>query len=307
MEDKKMKNRPRFLDLPLFRILLTAASTIISVVVLVFSSLIIYNVAQNNYDVAPTLLLWTFVFLGLMSVVLFLKKWTKVHLVKCITILIINVTLGVITLFAKENPFLFSLTAGLYCVTIVLSRIFELINDHSIRSIILNALIIVFAVILALGIFTSPTEKPEDLQGIILVECIFIAIVSFIEAMLIALAQLKFKVLFRIIVSTYSLEVLFGLLIMIVVFSFAFMTMEPDIASYPDALWYCFAVVTTIGFGDFAAVTPVGRILTVILGFYGIVVVAVITSIVVNFYNETQGKRDQKEIKEISKSEKKDR
>ena len=307
MQDKQLKNRPKFLDLPIFRIILTIASTVLSVLVLVFSALIIYNVTQNNYEVAPIFLLWTFVFLGLMSVVLFLKKWTKVHLIKAITIIAINVTLGVISLFAKDNPYLFSLTAGLYCVTIVISRLFELIQDHSIRSVVLNALIIIFAVVLAFGIFTSPTEQPEDIQSIVLVECIFIAIVSFVDAMLIALAQLKFKVLFKIIISTYSLEVLFGLLIMIVVFSFAFVAMEPDINAYPDALWYCFAVVTTIGFGDFAAVTPMGRILTVILGFYGIVVVAVITSIVVNFYNETQGKRDQKEIKEISKSEKKDR
>ena len=63
-------------------------------------------------------------------------------------------------------------------------------------------------------------------------------------------------------------------------------------------------MVTTIGFGDFAAVTPLGRILTVILGMYGIVVVAVITSIIVNFYNETAGKQDIQEIKDIKNEEK---
>ena len=61
--------------------------------------------------------------------------------------------------------------------------------------------------------------------------------------------------------------------------------------------------MTTIGFGDLTAITPIGRILTVILGMYGLVVVAVITSIVVNFYNETSGKHDQKELKEIQKEE----
>ena len=154
MQDKQLKNRPKFLDLPIFRIILTIASTVLSVLVLVFSALIIYNVTQNNYEVAPIFLLWTFVFLGLMSVVLFLKKWTKVHLIKAITIIAINVTLGVISLFAKDNPFLFSLTAGLYCVTIVISRLFELIQDHSIRSVVLNALIIIFAVVLGVGIFS---------------------------------------------------------------------------------------------------------------------------------------------------------
>ena len=74
--------------------------------------------------------------------------------------------------------------------------------------------------------------------------------------------------------------------------------------TFPEALWYCFAVVTTIGFGDIVAITPIGRVLTVILGLYGLIVVAVITSIVVNFYNETAGRHDQKELKEISKEEK---
>jgi hypothetical protein len=55
---------------------------------------------------------------------------------------------------------------------------------------------------------------------------------------------------------------------------------------YTNALWYCFAVVTTIGFGDMTAVSTIGRVLSVILGVYGIVVVALITSIIVNFYGE---------------------
>ena len=61
---------------------------------------------------------------------------------------------------------------------------------------------------------------------------------------------------------------------------------EPDFHSYGDALWYLYAVVTTIGFGDMTAVSTIGRILSVILGVYGIVVVALITSIIVNFYGE---------------------
>ena len=80
---------------------------------------------------------------------------------------------------------------------------------------------------------------------------------------------------------------------------------EDSIVNFADGLWYSFAIVTTIGFGDFYAVTPIGRILSVVLGLYGILVVAVITSIVVNFYNETAGKQDAEEIKEIKKEEKK--
>ena len=45
-------------------------------------------------------------------------------------------------------------------------------------------------------------------------------------------------------------------------------------------------MVTTIGFGDLTPTTEIGRLLSVILGLYGIVVVALITSIIVNFYGE---------------------
>ena len=45
-------------------------------------------------------------------------------------------------------------------------------------------------------------------------------------------------------------------------------------------------MVTTIGFGDLTPTTEIGRLLSVILGLYGIVVVALITSIIVNSYGE---------------------
>ena len=61
---------------------------------------------------------------------------------------------------------------------------------------------------------------------------------------------------------------------------------EPDVKSYSDAMWYCFAATTTIGFGDIAAVTAVGRIVTIILSIYGILVTAMITGVIVSYYTE---------------------
>ena len=292
---------------PLFRMFLTVASTILAVAVVTFSTLIIVNVNDGNFDAAPGLLLTVFILLGLMHVVMYLKDRTKVNLIKCIVLLAVNAILGIIVLFAKDNPILFSITAGLYCGTIILSRVFNVINNHTIRNIVFNALIMIFALCMCIGLMSTPAQTMEDVQAVILIECIFIAIVSFVEAMSIALAQLKVKVLVKIVLSTFSLEVLFGLLVMIVAFSFVFIAVEPNITTFPDALWYSFAVVTTIGFGDLVAVTPIGRILTVMLGLYGLVVVAVITSIIVNFYNETMGKHDAKELKEIQKEEKDNR
>ena len=302
----KNKSEPLF-EKPIFKLLLTVLSTILAVAVVTFSILIIVNVNDGNFDAAPGLLLTVFILLGLMHIVMYLRVRTKVYLIKCIVLLLVNLVLGIIVLFAKDNPVLFSITAGAYCCTIILSRIFNVINNHSLRNIILNVLIMLVALGMCIGLLSVPSQTLQDVQTVILIECVFIAIVSFAEAMSIALAQLKVKVLIKIVLSTFSLEVLFGLLVMIIAFSFVFIAVEPAITNFPDSLWYSFAVVTTIGFGDIVAVTPIGRILTVLLGLYGLVVVAVITSIIVNFYNETSGKKDAKELKNIQRDEEKDK
>ena len=290
-----------------FRLALTLASTVLSVLIISFSTLAIINVYNDNFTDAPKFLTTIFFLLGLMSIVFFLQNRTKINLIRSIFLIAINVALGIIAIFAKDNYYLYSITAGLYCASLVVSRIFSIIQNRSIRNIILNILMISFITVLGIGLVTTEIKEMEQLQVVVLVECLFIAIVSFIEGMIIAMAQLKVKVLFKIIVSTFSLEVLFGLLTMIVCFSIILTSIEPNIESFPDALWYCFAVVTTIGFGDIVAVTPAGRILSVMLGLYGLIVVAVITSIIVNFYNATAGKQDQKELDEIKDEEKKNK
>lgn len=294
-----------------FSFILAGASTILSILVLSLSSLAIIEAYNDNFVVVPNYMLWIFVLMGLMGLVNFFKERTRISFIRFLVILAFDIAIGVIVLFAKNNPFLFSVTAGLYCATIVISRVFSIIQKPTVRSIVINALIVALAVALAIGILSTDPNQADVLKNIILVECLFIAIVSFVEAMSIALAQLKVRVLFKIITNTFSLEVLFGLLVIIVCFSIILAKVEPaasteaTIQNFPDALWYCFAVVTTIGFGDKVAITPIGRILTVILGIYGLVVVAVITSIIVNFYNATVGKQDQKELEEIKDEEKK--
>ena len=220
-----------------------------------------------------------------------------------------NIIIGIISIFGKDNPIVFSITAGLYCLSIVVSRIFSLMIKHDKHSVVLNVLVIAFAIAMGVGMiaFHGDLSKEENVVALITTECIFIAIVSFCEAARVMFAQLKFNVLLKIIFNTYSLEILFGLLTMIVCFSIVLYSVEDSMEKFTDALWYSFAVVTTIGFGDFVAVTPIGRILTVILGLYGLVVVAVITSIIVNFYNETAGKKDAKELKEIKKEQNNDK
>ncbi len=88
---------------------------------------------------------------------------------------------------------------------------------------------------------------------------------------------------------------------------------EPNIKTYLDSLWFCFASATSIGYGDFAAVTPVGRIVTVILTVYSIAVIAIFTAVITSFFmdiarlkkNDSIGKfiDDLEHLPELSKEE----
>lgn len=95
---------------------------------------------------------------------------------------------------------------------------------------------------------------------------------------------MKQRRLWHIIRTTKVIEEMIGLFMLMVIFSLLLHLVEPNIESFGDALWYTFAVVTTIGFGDIAVVTFLGRFLSVILGLYGIFIIAIITSVVVNYY-----------------------
>ena len=109
---------------------------------------------------------------------------------------------------------------------------------------------------------------------------------SLFDIMTYVFSRVRLELLRKIARETYGAEILFGLVMLIITFSLVLKITENGIQSYRDALWYCFALVTTIGLGDISAVSDLGRIISVILGIYGIIVVALITSIIVNFYGE---------------------
>lgn len=295
------KTRKFFLSEDLTRVIMLILGCICSTLVLTFSVLTIISVYNGEYEKAPTFLLWVFISMGLAGLVSFIKNRSKYNLMRALTLFVFNVALGIVVIFAKDNTYLFSLTAGLFCIVVILSRVFRIIEKKTLRALVYNVIIILLAAFLSVGLL-----MPTDVDGIgqvILIECLFITITALAEVATVAFARLKFRVLFKIIVRTFALEVLFGLLATMVASALVLMTVEESLTNFGDSIWYCFAVVTTIGFGDIVATTIIGRLVSVILGIYGIIAVAVITSIIVNFYNETSGKKDTKKLKNIGKEE----
>ena len=61
---------------------------------------------------------------------------------------------------------------------------------------------------------------------------------------------------------------------------------DSSITHAGDALWYCFQVVTTIGFGDVTVTSPVARIVSVVLSIISVFFIAIITGVAVNVTTE---------------------
>lgn len=91
---------------------------------------------------------------------------------------------------------------------------------------------------------------------------------------------------YRILKHTGTLMIYISFLGFLCVASVILAVVEPGIETWGDGLWYCFVAATTIGFGDICVVTTVGRITTVVIGLYGILMTAMVPGVVVSYYME---------------------
>lgn len=109
----------------------------------------------------------------------------------------------------------------------------------------------------------------------------------------------RLRVLWNIIRVTGADVVVFGFLIVYGSAALILPRVERGIPDFGDALWYLFVSFTTIGFGDFVAVTVLGRLITVFVALYGILVVALATGVIVGFYNELLRVRTKESLQDV--------
>ena len=110
------------------------------------------------------------------------------------------------------------------------------------------------------------------------------------NSVIIALAVVAFCVVFAS-CAGYALsrcrgKVFSGYIVFLFVSAAIIQLVEPDINRYGDALWYCYAVLSTAGFGDIVAMTFIGKLVSVFVTIYTIFVVAIVTGVVVNYYGQ---------------------
>ena len=220
----------------------------------------------------------------------------------------------VVTIFVFLIAILISLTkfsiyfliSGMFCysLTIIAYCIYKIRRDKSTQLVVFHVLCIILAFLYSFiyffpAIYAKHASTVSNSHFIVLCFTAMIIVSSSKNLLFPYHKKLKIEVVSNIIKKTMVNEILLGLLILIFLCSIYFTIVEPDITSFVDALWYSFSVVTTIGFGDVFVVTTFGRIISVILGISGIAVVAVFTSVIVNFYNEMSKRREERAIKKL--------
>lgn len=281
-QDSQLINNHPILESVIYGVLWTA------VLSLALSSIArsgVLSDAFENIDIAVYLYGSLFIVravLGFGDILRFYKS--KIMWIGSAVSALLLLTAGLLVLFLGHNYTIISVAGVIYFSTMALKRLTALIARKSKYSRVFNLITLILMGTLVLFSFTGDGAAVASFVIVALMETV-IAIVTICA---LAFKRMQMGVLLKVVRRTYAAEVFIGLITLIAAFSVALYYFEGIFKNVGDAAWYCFAVVTTIGFGDFAAVSVVGRILTVILGMYGIVVVAVITSIIVNFYNETK-------------------
>lgn len=186
------------------------------------------------------------------------------------------------------NTSIFPISALIYIFSIIIYVSLTFIEKHSIRNIIYTSLRLGILVTLVLAALTG--FAPGSRYVACIIYSGLMAILGVFGVLVEAFSKIRFKTITKILRKTFAAEIILGLFFLIFAFSVLFTLLEG--MPYGDALWFCFATVTTIGYGDFTVVGLLSRILAVILGIYGIIVVALITSVIVNLYNETKENAD---------------
>ena len=106
----------------------------------------------------------------------------------------------------------------------------------------------------------------------------------------------KIRLIRRILKHTGADKIVFGFVGFMLLTALVIWACEPEIHTYREALWYCFTVVSTIGFGDVVVRTPISRGLSVALSIYAIVTLAIFTGVIVNYYTQLVELRQQESL-----------
>jgi len=238
-------------------------------------------------EIFPYIITTYLLIMFLYELLVFNKKRDKKLLVESILYLILAVLLLLLFIFTESSVQIVAILMTVYCVLKAIKKLFEAIYSKGKKQKTSNFLGMFVHLLFSTSIIISLAKGVSSgTEYVVIYGAIYI-----FEA----LAELyrhrpNKNVLFKVAEKTHAGEIISGLILVMILASSVLPFIEPGIVTFGDAMWYCFAIVTTIGFGDMFATTTLGRMISVVVGIYGIIIVALITSIIVNIYEEQKSK-----------------
>lgn len=273
----------------------------INLVLAVFTMAIdaaLIGACMGNEDNGVSILLGFTIFTQvLFQCLLLVVEENKKDRVRIITVGIIYVIDMILGFMANMDHYmLFFVANGVFLVALAVNDFMKIKIKGNKKGNITNFLI--GAAFIGLSIATIVESPKEEAIYCNIVVAIFCLCIVFKKILFPRLKTENVKILMNIMVKTHTIDIFVCLIASMVAYSFILPRCETSINDFWDGMWYSFTVITTIGFGDKVAVSRLGRILTVVLGVYGIVVVAILTSVIVNFYNEISTKEKSEKLVE---------
>ena len=98
---------------------------------------------------------------------------------------------------------------------------------------------------------------------------------------------------------THADIILRGYLIFFFISALIITASEPGIKTFGEGVWYSFVSVMTIGFGDYVAVTFIGRLMTILLSIYSMLVFAILTGVITSFFMDAAKMRYRDSMEEF--------
>ena len=95
----------------------------------------------------------------------------------------------------------------------------------------------------------------------------------------------RLRILKDVLKKTHTYKIVLAFLAFFFLIALIIWIDDPAITTYRQSVYYCFMIASSVGNGDVIVSTQLARILTMILSIYSVFALAIITGVVVSYYN----------------------
>lgn len=95
----------------------------------------------------------------------------------------------------------------------------------------------------------------------------------------------KWRLLRGVLRKTHTYKIIIAFLAVFFLIALIIWLNDPAVHTYRQSIYYCFMIASSVGNGDVIVSTTLARILTMFLSVYSLFAIAIVTGVVVSYYN----------------------